>query len=299
MDRHLVFSALAGLMLLLPAVGNAQAKIGQIDKGMASYYGDKFHGRPTASGERFDKNAKTAAHRTLPFGTMLEVTNLRNSKQVVVRVNDRGPFKRGRIIDLSKQAAYEIGLHKSGTGPVRIRVVGKQGQISPEAEPVGGRQPTASKGQAGKSGKADKPDKAAKEQAMAYEKTAKDQKRKASAKAEEAGDADRPRSKGAGPTRERFQGKGTYTYKGQALQKSGFCVQVGAFGVLQNAVEMARRVRSAGYHKVYIQTRPNDPNKTPYKVVVGEYESRPVARQNREELKKRGIEGFVSQHLGQ
>ncbi len=90
---------------------------------MASFYGREFNGRKTASGERFDKNALTAAHRTLPFGTMLRVTNLANGKSTVVRVNDRGPFKRQRIIDLSPAAARAIGLDVAGTTKVRIEAV--------------------------------------------------------------------------------------------------------------------------------------------------------------------------------
>ena len=86
--------------------------------GVASYYGGKFHGRRTASGEIFNKNALTAAHRSLPFGTKLKVTNLRNGRTVLVRVNDRGPHVRGRIIDLSHAAAKKIGLK----GVVRVKL---------------------------------------------------------------------------------------------------------------------------------------------------------------------------------
>ncbi len=92
--------------------------------GIASYYGDKFHGRRTANGEIYDKNAMTATHRTLPFGTIVEVTYLRTGKSVVVRINDRGPFIEGRIIDLSEAAAREIGLRPYGIGDVRVRVIG-------------------------------------------------------------------------------------------------------------------------------------------------------------------------------
>jgi rare lipoprotein A len=91
--------------------------------GVASWYGPGFHGRSTASGERFNRNAMTAAHRTLPFGTRVLVTNVSNNRQVVVRINDRGPFSGGRVIDLSEGAAREIGLHLSGVGTVRVEVL--------------------------------------------------------------------------------------------------------------------------------------------------------------------------------
>ena len=88
---------------------------------IASWYGGKFHGRATASGERFDKNAMTAAHKTLPFGTKLRVSY--NGKSVTVRVNDRGPFVRGRDLDLSEAAARKIGLIKAGHGRVCIGAI--------------------------------------------------------------------------------------------------------------------------------------------------------------------------------
>ena len=93
------------------------------DTGMASYYGKKFHGRKTSSGATFDMYARTCAHRWLPYGTRLKVTNLENQMEVVVTVNDRGPFKHGRLMDLSRQAAEDIGMIRSGTSRVAIEVV--------------------------------------------------------------------------------------------------------------------------------------------------------------------------------
>lgn len=91
--------------------------------GLASYYGKKFHGRRTASGERFDMHAMTAAHRDIKFGTRVRVTNLKNKRSVTVRINDRGPFARGRIIDLSYAAAKKIGMIRDGVVQVKIKVV--------------------------------------------------------------------------------------------------------------------------------------------------------------------------------
>ena len=92
--------------------------------GVASYYGKQYHGRKTASGERFNMHALTAAHRTLPFGTDLKVTNLANDRSVVVRVNDRGPFKRDRILDVSFEAARRLQMLAAGTARVRIEPLG-------------------------------------------------------------------------------------------------------------------------------------------------------------------------------
>ncbi len=91
-------------------------------EGVASWYGGKFHGRKTANGEIYDMNGVTAAHKSLPFGTIVNVQNLDNGKAIKVRINDRGPFIKGRIIDLSKKAAEAIGMMHSGTANVRITV---------------------------------------------------------------------------------------------------------------------------------------------------------------------------------
>ncbi len=91
--------------------------------GVASWYGGKFHGRKTASGERYNQNGMTAAHKTLPFGTRVQVTNTRTGNSVVVRINDRGPFVKGRVIDLSRAAASQLGVN--GVAPVRLTVLGR------------------------------------------------------------------------------------------------------------------------------------------------------------------------------
>jgi rare lipoprotein A len=117
------------MLLAMPAVAQDRIEAGDDDQdvligsGMASYYGNELAGNRTASGERFDPSGMTAAHRTLPFGSMVRVTNLSNGQSVVVRINDRGPFGRGRVIDVSQGAAKEIGLHRSGTARVSMALV--------------------------------------------------------------------------------------------------------------------------------------------------------------------------------
>jgi rare lipoprotein A len=104
--------------------------IGEEFNGIASWYGPDFHGKKTANGENYDMNADTAAHKTLPMNTMVRVTNLNNSKSVVVRINDRGPFVDGRIIDLSYAAGKSVGIDKTGTAPVKLTVLGFDSTIS-------------------------------------------------------------------------------------------------------------------------------------------------------------------------
>lgn len=94
---------------------------------VASYYADKYHGRKTSNGEVFNMYDLTAAHKTLPFNTKVKVTNLSNGKSVIVRINDRGPFVKGREIDLSKAAAVKIGMIKSGTAKVSLEIIGGSG----------------------------------------------------------------------------------------------------------------------------------------------------------------------------
>lgn len=91
--------------------------------GRASFYGRRFHGRTTANGERFNMNAMTAAHRTLPFGTRVRVTNPRTGASVIVRINDRGPFHGNRVIDVSRAAAEELGMIRAGTASVQLEVL--------------------------------------------------------------------------------------------------------------------------------------------------------------------------------
>lgn len=131
--RHL---ALAATLLLLGGIGvsGETHPIGdeyfdqyQLE-GMASWYGGKFQGRLTASGEVFDTNQLTAAHRELPFGTIVRVTNTRNGRVVVVRINDRGPFVDDRVIDLSRAAADIIDLTSVGVAPVRLEVMHYQAE---------------------------------------------------------------------------------------------------------------------------------------------------------------------------
>ena len=114
------------LLFLCCAVGCSLAPwrtAKHVQKGKAVWYGNEYHGRPTASGEIFNQNAMTAAHRTLPLNTIVRVKNLKNGRTVKVRINDRGPFTRGRIIDLSKGAARELGMISDGVVPVRIEVI--------------------------------------------------------------------------------------------------------------------------------------------------------------------------------
>ena len=121
---------LLGLMGILSVTACSTIKtnknndwLGYSETGVASYYADKHQNQKTASGERYRHRAKTAAHKKLPFGTKVKVTNIQNDKSVVVTINDRGPFVRGRIIDLSKSAFQKVSETRAGTAQVKIEVI--------------------------------------------------------------------------------------------------------------------------------------------------------------------------------
>ena len=103
-------------------------------QGVASWYGEQFHERKTANGETYNMYAMTAAHKTLPFGTMVEVKNIENNKTTIVRINDRGPFSRDRIIDLSHSAAKKIEMIKNGTADVEITALGTDDAVLPASD---------------------------------------------------------------------------------------------------------------------------------------------------------------------
>jgi len=113
----------ADVAAVLPAAPQVEPAIEHVGDGVASYYGAELAGNRTASGERFNPRAMTAAHRTLPLGTKLRVTNKANGRSVVVRINDRGPFHKGRLIDVSFAAAKEVGMIGTGKAPVRLEML--------------------------------------------------------------------------------------------------------------------------------------------------------------------------------
>lgn len=128
MRLHHFYSVAVILFLLIAGTSctgskPAAGRLGHTEEGKASYYSSKLHGRKMANGERYNRNKLTAAHRTLPFGTKVKVTNLQTNKSVKVNITDRGPFVKGRVIDLSEAAAKRLNYIDAGIVPVRVKVV--------------------------------------------------------------------------------------------------------------------------------------------------------------------------------
>jgi len=136
-SRSLVFLFVPFLVATLTACGGAPKPtyfpgypIGFVERGEASWYGPGFHGNKTANGERYDMHQLTAAHRTLPLGSIAVVRSMSTGRQVTVRINDRGPFARGRVLDLSLAGAHALGMTGAGTDQIELRVVGYQGRTA-------------------------------------------------------------------------------------------------------------------------------------------------------------------------
>ncbi len=123
--KQRLLSILCSVILLTSCAGKSYFRSGNVQKGIASWYGSDFHGKLTSNQEIYNMHALTAAHKTLPFGAYVKVTNLNNGKSIVVRINDRGPFIKGRIIDLSYAAAKKVGMDITGVAPVKIKVLKK------------------------------------------------------------------------------------------------------------------------------------------------------------------------------
>jgi peptidoglycan lytic transglycosylase len=142
-SRSLLFLLVASAGALLGACswipkGEAQFDVGMKDRGVASWYGEQFHGKQAANGEIFDMEGLTAAHRTMPLGSMVRVVNLSNGKHLHVRITDRGPYVNGRILDLSRAAAAQLGMERGGLAIVQVEIVGERRPeqlLSSNAEP--------------------------------------------------------------------------------------------------------------------------------------------------------------------
>jgi rare lipoprotein A len=125
MFRKLFLGGALAFLAMTPLIAAATKSPGHTQNGVASYYHDSLHGRRTASGERYNKTAFTAAHKTLPLGSKVRVTDVKTGKSIIVKINDRGPFVKGRIIDLSRRAARELGMIRKGLAKVRVQVISR------------------------------------------------------------------------------------------------------------------------------------------------------------------------------
>ncbi|HDP54582.1 MAG TPA: septal ring lytic transglycosylase RlpA family protein [Bacteroidetes bacterium] len=233
------------------------AQTGYVQEGKASFYADKFEGRTTASGERYSHSKSTCAHLSLPFGTLVRVTNLTNNKSVVVRVNDRGPFVPNRIIDLSRSAAEKLDFIKAGIADVRIEVIDSEGNVA-DSE--------ASRPQSTTHVKRPNNQQAAKKPTLAQ------------IKEPQKGPIEvvpKPPKPAPAPTE-------LYEVKVMRLNPQGYAVQIGSYKELVNLLRIADDLKTSLKEEVRVQVASLNGEKI-YRLMVGGFPSRREA----EALKRR------------
>lgn len=240
------------------------------EAGNASYYADKFHGRSTASGERYNKNELTAAHRTLPMGSVVRVTHTRNGQSVEVRINDCGPHRSDRVIDISKAAAKKIQLITDGVAPVLVELV-EPGDGHCACDRKKQWDPTPWK---------------AKEVVIATE--------------TEVVATSKPEQKQTAPQEKKEQPESAAETAPEPpavpeLPSTGIVLQLGAFGNKNNADNLIQKIKNQGFNDVFSREFPQG-DKTLYRVYRGMFSSRTEAEAAQKELKeKAGMDGVVTE----
>ncbi|MEL6719350.1 MAG: septal ring lytic transglycosylase RlpA family protein [Bacteroidota bacterium] len=268
--------------------------------GRVSYYADSFQGLKTASGELYDKNKMTASHNTLPFGTMIRVTRLDNKKSVVVKVNDRGPFIKGRIVDVSRKAAEQLDLIIAGEAQVKVEVVGKGAAAESvavanrtTATPRGGTTPTPSKATTTTKRPAVYNDSSV--PTRVKEKTVptalpKGEMTKKGASAKE----EKMQIGEAKVLRGNFNSYGLYKIQLMRPDKKGYGVQVASYSSYDNVMKQIADLQAKWFEDILVNIEPGKDGQTSYKIILGQFDNQKAAEVYKSNLKKKHrISGFV------
>lgn len=308
--------------LFFAAIGTA-AVAQDSETGLASYYGDEFQGRRTAYGDSYDKSKLTAAHKRHPYGTMVRVTRLDNKKSVVVKVNDKGPYIKGRVIDLSKKAAEKLGMVGDGTVEVEVEVVKRVKKEDdtpiesiPEKETLAEKETT-------KESKSDqpaeysfdpgddskekettpaKPAEAKKSTAVKEEKAAPKSDKTAPAKEVSASSkttkADLTEKSKASPSRGKLVGKdytqyGLYKIVLERPSQKGYGVQVASLSNYENVLKQVADLQAKFFDNILVSVEKGTPNNL-YKIILGPFETESAAKNYVSNIKKKQkVSGFV------
>lgn len=273
--------------------------------GQASYYSDAYHGKKTASGAKYDKNKMTCAHNDYAYGTMLKVTHLENKKSVVVKVIDRGPYIKGRIVDLSRAAASKIGLIQDGIAQVKVELVkstsekmSSKGDKTPQEYSVPPKtrksvEETIKKENA-KAASSSKPAAKAKTQAPVATKVA-PKKETVAAKP-----APKTTSKGAAKRSlpmmngKDFQNADLFQISILKPKKEGFGVQVASLSDYDGVLKKVAELQGRWFTQILVSTEKVDRGNNVYKIILGQFETREQANAYKKDLKKnKKIGGFV------
>ena len=326
----LLLILLLPLQLTVAPLDQSYNRVGYTQRGEASYYAEQFHGRKTANGEKFDMNALTAAHPRIRFHSLLRVTNMHNGKSVIVRINDRGPYRNGRIIDLSKAAAAKIDMIRSGTALVQLEVIhvetgpinererkANEERIRKQEEKRILQQPNREKQESPSDeesnsrsllerirrllGKRDKaPDNQEESNTSQTEQSQPEPKREPRQEqkppVEEHKPTPTPKEMPANRPidTETFAGINTYQLDGTITYPEGYGVQIGSYNKLETAIRIGRDVEQTRLANVYIQTGWAGSMRI-FRVIVGEG-TPDQARELVAKLKARGFNGFIKQH---
>jgi len=249
------------------------AQTGFVQEGKASFYADKFEGRTTASGERYSHARSTCAHLTLPFGTLVRVTNLANNQSIVVRVNDRGPFVPNRIIDLSRSAAEKLGFISLGVADVRIEVVDEEGKImatQPTATAPAQRPAEVSRPQQQSAQQRPAETPRPQQQAAAQRPSTVQEQATAPVQVAPKPPAPAPAPTVVTSTQPEIE---LYDLKVTKQQPTGFSVQIGSYKELANLLRIADDLRTSLKKEVRVQVATINGEKI-YRLMVGEFSSR-------------------------
>ena len=308
--KTIIKSSILSLLLgLFASITFAQEKeteyeVGYKEKGKASYYGEKLHGKLTANGEKYDMFSMTAAHPSIPFNSIIKVTNLNApDKWVTLRINDRGPFTKSRILDISKKAALKLNMEKTGVLEVELEIL-KLG----DNESLASNKADSAKIEVANAKKAEEKkvnDK--KENVVA---SSKDESAKAVSKANEKTIAKSDKSSKKTvetaktenavanlPLNQRFKDTGTYNIWGTPVKPKGYGLQLGAYSEIDQAIKVANEANNLGLKGLYIQSGWSN-QQTSYRVLYGAWPDQDKAKENIVIAKKKGFPAaFVKNHF--
>ena len=281
------------VLLLIGFSLNAQSE----EFGVASYYADAFDGRKTASEEVYDKNKMTAAHKELPFGTMIRVTRLDNNRSVVVRVNDRGPFISGRIVELSKSAAQKVGLIRDGIAEVKVEVVKKRDvQDEMTAKSAAAPKPKLTEVPTSFENKEAKPVVVVPESVkVVREPTAAPAPKKTAPVAKKAAPKKTTTTKKAATAKLVQNSKDPGLYQIQLIrpEKKGYGVQVAYMKDYENVFRQVTELQAKWFDNILVSVQENG-KETKYRILLGPFATQDKAEAYKSSLaKKKGIKGFV------
>jgi len=280
--------------------------------GLASYYGDEFHGSETASGERYNKDALTAAHKTLPMGTRVRVTRMDTKKTVDVRINDKGPYLKGRIIDLSGKAADALGMRKDGTTQVKLDVIGRKG-VSNKA-PAKTKTPPpvpvtkAAKPRTQPRTKVTTPSPPTPVTTPRNQPTTTKAKTKTTTRPEVYTAKGKSNSGSTNSYREKlvpdagfemvvpknFSQYGLYKIELQKPRKEGFGVQVASLSSYENVMKQVANLQGKWFNNILLSIEKGSNGKPLYKVILGPFPDLSSAKNYQKNARKKGVKGFVT-----